>query len=93
MLKKDFGLSDQIAWKISLKVKRGLYDTSKKLAFTKDIVYFKGERMVEKYLQKKENSLKDLYIGKVGIEDMKILKELKDFEKFKVKYLPEKSSK
>ncbi len=87
LLKRDFKLSDQIAWKLCLKIKRGLYDTSKKLAFTKDIVYFKGEKLVEKYLSNSANKLEDLYIGKIGIDDLKILK---DFQDFKVKYLPER---
>lgn len=86
LLKKDFKLDDQVAWKLCLKVKRGLCDTSKKLVFTKDIVYFKGEKNIKKYLKKPEHNLTDLYIGKIGIDDIKVLK---DFQDFKVKYLPE----
>lgn len=85
-LKKTFKLEDEIAWKLCLKVKRGFCDTSKKAVFTKDLVYFKGTKMVEKYLAQKGNTFSDLYIGKVGVADIQILKE---FGKFQVKYLPE----
>lgn len=86
-LKSNYNLSDQVAWKLCLKVKRGLYDTSKKLVFTKDLVYFKGERMVQKYLNNSQNKIEDLYVGKIGIDDLEIVKEFGDL---KVKYLPER---
>jgi len=89
LLRKNFGVDDKIAWKLCLKIKRGLYDTSKKLVFTKDIVYLKGLMLVEKYLQNKQNNLKDLYIGKIGVDDLKILQ---NFDDFKVKYLPTSES-
>lgn len=85
-LKENYELENDLAWKICVKVKRGLCDTNKKLSFTKDLIYFTGERLIEQYLMNKQNKIKDLYIGKIGVEDLAILNK---FQSFKVKYLPE----
>lgn len=84
-LKKKYDLDDELAWKLCVKVKRGLCDTSQKLTFTKDIIYFKGEKMIQAYLKNSQNKIEDLYIGKVALEDLDVLKT---FKNFKVKYLP-----
>ena len=85
-LTKTFNLSNQIAWKLCLKSKRGLCDTAKHLTFTKDIIYFKGEKKIQKYLKQSSHKLADLYIGKISVDDVDTLK---NFQQFKVKYLPD----
>lgn len=87
ILKEEYGLDSQRAWHVSLKTKRGLRDTSQKIAFTKDIVYFIGNMQVEEYLSKNYlSSIEDLYIGKITIKDLDILKDLHEWKlKYKIK--------
>lgn len=85
-LKEKYKIEDELAWKLCVKVKRGICDTAQKLTFTKDIVYFKGEQLVQDFLKNPKNKLEDLYIGKIGVEDVGVLK---NFKEFKVKYLPQ----
>ncbi|HLD60785.1 MAG TPA: tyrosine/phenylalanine carboxypeptidase domain-containing protein [Patescibacteria group bacterium] len=85
-LKKDYGLSDETAWKTCLKAKRGLIDTSQKIAFTRDLIYFRGYNLVKEYIEKNPaTGLRDLYIGKIDISD---LKHLEKIESYPVKHLP-----
>lgn len=63
----------KVALKLTIRAKRGLADTSKPGGFTKDHVYLKGYLEVKNYAKK--HSLKDLYIGKVGIKDLDNLKK------------------
>jgi alpha-L-glutamate ligase-like protein/uncharacterized protein (TIGR02421 family) len=84
-LKKNYGLEDESAWRTCVKVKRGLSDTGKKIAFTRDTIYFRGYQAVQQYLENNtEEKLKNLYIGKVGIED---LKNIGDLNQYKVRYI------
>jgi len=74
LIRLGFGIDR--AWKVALKAKRGLADTSKPDAFTKDFVYFKGYRMIMDFIAKGGN-LRDLYYGKVNLEDLDIVKKVK----------------
>ncbi len=63
------------AFDMVARVKRGLNDTSVLGGYTKDQVYFAG------YNQLKElpnETLKKLYLGKIGIEDLSLLSKLDD---------------
>jgi hypothetical protein len=73
ILQQTYSLSDDVAWKLCVKAKRGTADQSKPGTFTKDLAYFKGERALEKFLEN-GGEIKDLYIGKITISDLKILK-------------------
>jgi len=75
----------ETAFKLTLRAKRGLKDTSKEGAFTKDLVYLKGYFEVKKFAQK--NNILDLYVGKIGIKDIKKIKKI-DFVK-EPKIIPE----
>ena len=68
----------KVAWKLTLRAKRGLKDTSKRGAFTKDAVYLRGFLNVLEYAQKR--SVDELYIGKIGISDLSIVKQLPDIK-------------
>ena len=61
------------AWTLTLRAKRGLSDTSKPGAFTKDHIYLKGFLNVKKYAER-GGDIKKLYIGKIGIEHVPLLK-------------------
>ncbi|MBU2542396.1 DUF1704 domain-containing protein [Patescibacteria group bacterium] len=85
-MKKNYSLDSESAWQTCLKVKRGLADTSKKIAFTRDTIYFRGYLAVSEYLkQKGAESLRDLYIGKISINDLQFLGDLGEY---KVKFMP-----
>ncbi len=72
-LKKTYEISDDLAWKLCLKSKRGTPNSASGGAFTKDSVYFRGNLEVQKFVEK-GGDLADIYIGKINIKDLKILK-------------------
>lgn len=78
LVKYGFGI--ERAWKVALKAKRGLTDTSKPGAFTKDFVYFKGHKMIQDFV-KKGGDLRDLYYGKLNLNDLDIVKKIKGLKK------------
>lgn len=63
------------AWTLTLRVKRGISDTSKPGAFTKDHIYLSGYYMIKDFVRKGGN-LKSLYVGKIGIQHVPLLKKL-----------------
>jgi len=81
-LKNTYDISDEFAWKLCVKSKRGYKDTETKGAFTKDIVYFLGKRDIEKFVNKGGN-IEDLYVGKINIDDLKILKHVEGLKSAK----------
>jgi len=71
--KYDFGAKK--AFKEILRAKRGVGDSSKPGAFTKDLVYVKGLRAIQEYVSK-GGKIKDLYLGKINIEDLPMIKKI-----------------
>jgi len=62
------GLFDkEKAWDLAVRVKRGIKDTSKPGAFTKDIIYLKGFYEVNDFI-KNQSGLHLLHYGKIGIQ-------------------------
>jgi len=85
-MKENYGLSDETAWSICSRSKRGLIDTDRKIAFTRDLVYLKGYNLVKDHLDKNpKDGIKNLYIGKIQVKD---LQYLGDLSKYKVRHLP-----
>ncbi len=64
------------AWTLALRAKRGLTNTSKPGAFTKDHIYLKGFLNVKSFAENGGN-VKKLYTGKIGIEHIPMLKYIK----------------
>jgi len=64
--------SPEQAWQITVRVKRGLGDTSQRGAFLKDWLYLAGYLRVKKYLARHKNPLA-LYYGKIGLSDIQKL--------------------
>ena len=81
-LKTTFEITDDLAWKICVKVKRGLDDTTIKTSFTKDVIYFTGHREIEKFVAKGGN-IADLYIGKITTGDLKYMKDVEGLQEAK----------
>ncbi|NOR84792.1 DUF1704 domain-containing protein [archaeon] len=77
---------DNDAWDITLRVKRGLTDTSMPGGYTKDYIYLNGYFKIKKYVES-GGSIKDLYVAKIGINDLSTIKDLKEIKP--PKYLPE----
>lgn len=72
------------AWKLTLRAKRGLGNTRKPGAFTKDVSYLRG--FLKVYEFSKNHDVRDLYVGKVSITDLPHLKEIPKIQK--PKYTP-----
>ncbi len=72
-LLKHYGFRNDAAFSITYRAKRNLSDTSQKGGFTKDYVYFSGYFKIRRFA--KHHDIKDLFIGKIKIEDIKILKK------------------
>ena len=81
---KELGFNDEVAFAITYRAKRNISDTSKKGGFTKDYVYFSGYHKVKSYA--KRNDIKDLFIGKIKIEDIKVLRDYIDKNKDKIEF-------
>lgn len=61
-------LPKEKAWKLTVRAKRGIEDTSKPGAFTKDISYLKGYYEVNDFI-KNPSCLHLLHYGKIGVKD------------------------
>lgn len=81
----SYGIPMEQALRVTLKVKRGLTDTSKRGTFTKDIIYYSGYKKVKRFIEE-GGDLKDLYIGKLNLEDLDMVKKIKGL--VAPKYLP-----
>lgn len=74
-LKEHF--NDDFAWRLTLRAKRGLTDTSKPGAYTKDYLYLDGYYKVKKFLEENgEQGLKKLYYGRIDVEQIPLISQL-----------------
>jgi len=81
----NLGFSKEQAFRSAVKAKRGFIDTSKKGAFTKDYLYFKGYLEIKNFIEN-GGQLKDLYRGKFNITDCETIKKINGIES--AKHLP-----
>jgi hypothetical protein len=72
---KQEKLTDKSALNICLRVKRGLSDTSKGGAFSKDFCYFTGRNKINAFLASGGN-LSELYLGKFSIDDLPLIRNI-----------------
>ncbi|MBT4824462.1 DUF1704 domain-containing protein [Candidatus Woesearchaeota archaeon] len=68
-------LDKDLAWRTTVRVKRGLGDTSKPGGCTKDFAYLRGYFAVKRYTEA-GNDLQKLYYGKVGIQHVEMLDKI-----------------
>jgi alpha-L-glutamate ligase-like protein/uncharacterized protein (TIGR02421 family) len=73
------------AWQLAVKAKRGLKDTEKIGGFTKNHLYLQGYLKVKEYLEK-GGLIEDIYLGKINVEQLPLVRQLKDIKQ--PKYLP-----
>ncbi len=64
----DLGMSQDRAWNLCLRNKRGLIDTSQPGGFTKDICYLEGTIQVWDWLINPAHDAEDLYIGRINLK-------------------------
>ena len=76
---RKLNMDSDTALQTTLKVKRGLGDTSKPGAFTKDALYFSGYLQVQNFVVNGGN-LKDLYYGKYNLDDLPLIKKIPDLK-------------
>ncbi len=79
----ELGIPKTQAFRSCLKAKRGISDTSKMGSFTKDYIYYKGYNQVKEFTNK-GGQLKDLYIGKLNIEDLEMVKRIAGIQEPKI---------
>lgn len=92
-LREEYKVSAEQAWHLCIKVKRGVQDTSEKIVFTKDILYFVGNRNIEKFFKNNPHlSVNDLYIGKISTRDFRTLQNLQNWKvKYKIENIDDKN--
>ncbi|MFH0804684.1 MAG: tyrosine/phenylalanine carboxypeptidase domain-containing protein [Patescibacteria group bacterium] len=81
-----YQLDPEKAWWVCVRVKRGVADTGEPGAFTKDRAYFVGYNQVRQLAQDKGlPALRQLYIGKISMADLKYLGDIRQWQ---IKYVP-----
>ena len=70
---REYGFKEEDAFALTYRAKRNISDTSQKGGYTKDYVYFSGYLKVKKYA--KRHNIKDLFIGKIRIEDLGMIRK------------------
>lgn len=74
-LERELGYSAEKALNKAMDIKRGIGDTGEAGAFTKGIVYYRGLRAIEHFVET-GGDLKRLYIGKIALEDLDLLEKV-----------------
>jgi hypothetical protein len=69
------GFDDVRALRTCLKVKRGMGDTERPGAFTKELLYFRGWQLVHGYLEG-GGDLRELYRGKIHLRDLALIRKV-----------------
>ncbi|PIR52546.1 hypothetical protein COU76_05830 [Candidatus Peregrinibacteria bacterium CG10_big_fil_rev_8_21_14_0_10_49_10] len=78
-LEEELGYDPEKALHQALAVKRGLRDTTEPGGFTKSVVYFRGFRAIEHFVAS-GGDLTLLYVGRIALEDLKLIGEMEDLE-------------
>lgn len=82
----ELGYNRDRSFHFAMKLKRGFEDAGIPGAFTKDLSYFVGKKMIEKFVEK-GGDLRRLYIGKI---DLPSLAEIEEFDfLIKPKFIPD----
>lgn len=76
---REKNLTVENALKMTFRAKRGIADTSKVGAFTKDYIYHKGKADIVNFVNT-GGDLKDLYLGKYNLKDLSKIKQIADPE-------------
>jgi len=63
------------AWRLAVRAKRGLSDTSKPGAYTKDYLYLKGYYDIKEYMHN-GGDVSKLYYGRIGLNELSLIDKL-----------------
>ncbi|TSC58427.1 MAG: Uncharacterized protein Greene041619_651 [Candidatus Peregrinibacteria bacterium Greene0416_19] len=74
-LEEQLGYAAPKALTKAIELKRGLHDPSEPGCFTKGIVYFRGQRRIERFVSE-GGDLRRLYVGKVAIDDLDLAEQV-----------------
>ena len=74
---RRLGFDDLRALRTCFKVKRGMTDTGRAGAFTKELVYFRGWKLVTEFLEN-GGDLNELYKGKINLRDLELVRGTPD---------------
>lgn len=77
----NLGFKESDAFKITLRSKRNLNDTSQHGGYTRDYIYFVGFHKVKKHIEKHPEDFENLFIGKIGLKDLKTLRKFISYAK------------
>jgi hypothetical protein len=69
------GVSNELAWSITTRSKRGMTDTSQAGGFTKDKTYLEGAVAVWKWLMDAKHDVHDLYAGRISLDQVNAIKQ------------------
>lgn len=78
-LEDGLGYDRDKAISSAISMKRGLTHTAEPGGFTKSIVYERGLQAIEHFVAEGGN-IADLYLGKIAVEDLEIIKKIEDLE-------------
>lgn len=67
---RALGVSEKRSWRLCVRVKRGLTDTSQPGGFSKDITYLEGALRVWKWLADSDHNPHDLYLGNISLDEV-----------------------
>lgn len=73
----DNGLSPDLAFQRAMRIKRGFTDTSQPGCNAREAIYWEGMMDIKRYLEN-GGSLKKLYSGKIGLQDIEYIPENED---------------
>ncbi|MFQ5952607.1 MAG: tyrosine/phenylalanine carboxypeptidase domain-containing protein [Candidatus Omnitrophota bacterium] len=80
---------DYLAYRLAERAKRGIEDTSNPGGFPRDFHYISGWPKIRKYVEN-HGDLSILYVGKIGLGDVEVVRDLLDRGMLKPpKYLPD----
>jgi alpha-L-glutamate ligase-like protein/uncharacterized protein (TIGR02421 family) len=80
---KGLGFDSERSWQTTVKVKRGLRDTSRAGGFTKEATYFSGLQKIQQFVDS-GGDLKKLYLGKIRVEDVEKLAKIPEIRPAKL---------
>ncbi len=74
-LEEELGYTPAKALTKTIELKRGLHVTSEPGSFTKGLVYYRGLRAIEQFIES-GGDIRRLYLGKVALEDLELAEQV-----------------
>lgn len=78
---RGLGISKDLSWRLALRTKRGLEDTSQPGGLTRDICYFEGTVKVWDWIVNQKNDPRECYLGRLALDDIPTYRSQADMTK------------